>query len=99
MARWLALALVLFAAARPARAQLYGCTDLDRVNRRLAGRVVDYTDNHGADRRTRLRRSWGCRATSTSISPPATTPGPPTRWSSTYMAYVDEYIFVGSGCS
>jgi S-formylglutathione hydrolase FrmB len=25
--------------------------DLDRVNRRLHGRVVDYTNNHGADRR------------------------------------------------
>jgi S-formylglutathione hydrolase FrmB len=35
----------------PARGQLWNCTDLNRVNCRLAGQVVDYTHNHGVDRR------------------------------------------------
>ena len=49
--RPLAAVLVLLACALPARAQVGGCADLDRLNRRLAGRVVDFTHNHGEDRR------------------------------------------------
>ena len=48
----LAVLAVLAAATVPAaRGQVRGCADLDRLNRRLAGQVVDYTHNHGADRR------------------------------------------------
>ncbi len=43
--------LVLLAAASSARGQYLGLVNLDHVNRKLAGRVVDYTHNHGADRR------------------------------------------------
>ena len=42
---------VVLAIAMPARAQYLGCVDLERVNRRLAGHVDDYTENHGRDRR------------------------------------------------
>jgi S-formylglutathione hydrolase FrmB len=51
-AGWLATALVLGLAVAPLQAGgwcLKG--DLDRTNRRLHGVVVDYTRNHGADRR------------------------------------------------
>lgn len=42
---------ILLLTALPAHAQHPGRRDLDRLNRRLAGQVVDYTDNHGEDRR------------------------------------------------
>jgi S-formylglutathione hydrolase FrmB len=37
--------------ALPARAQFENWINLERVNGRLAGHVVDYTSNHGSDRR------------------------------------------------
>jgi S-formylglutathione hydrolase FrmB len=37
--------------ALPARGQMWSWVDLDHVNRRLAGQVVDHTHNHGSDRR------------------------------------------------
>jgi hypothetical protein len=46
----IAVVLVL-AVGTPARAQYLACVNLDRVNSRLVGRVVDFTHNHGADRR------------------------------------------------
>ncbi len=48
----LVAALVLLAsAAGPAEAQLFELVNLEHLNRQLCGRVVDYTHNHGADRR------------------------------------------------
>lgn len=48
----LGLALVVLAMLNlPARGQLLDHYRLERVNRRIAGRVVDFTHNHGADRR------------------------------------------------
>lgn len=41
--------LALFAPA--AEAQVFNLLNLDGLNRKLCGRVVDYTQNHGADRR------------------------------------------------
>ncbi len=38
-------------APTPVRAQLFELVNLERLNRKLCGRVVDYTQNHGADRR------------------------------------------------
>jgi S-formylglutathione hydrolase FrmB len=35
----------------PVQAQLRSQVNLDRLNRRLSGRVIDYTHNHGVDRR------------------------------------------------
>jgi poly(3-hydroxybutyrate) depolymerase len=50
--RSLVAALLLFAwAAVPAGAQVFELVNLDHLNRKLCGRVVDYTQNHGADRR------------------------------------------------
>ena len=50
--RRLVLALVLLtAAAAPAKAQVFELVNLEHLNRKLCGRVVDYTQNHGADRR------------------------------------------------
>ncbi len=49
--RFLAAAVLCLILSAPARAQFRGCVSLDRVNGRLAGHVVDYTHNHGADRR------------------------------------------------
>ncbi len=50
--RRLATALVLLVlVATPAQAQLFEFVSLDHLNRKLCGRVVDLTQNHGADRR------------------------------------------------
>jgi S-formylglutathione hydrolase FrmB len=51
-AGWLGVVLVLGLAGAHARAGGW-CTrgELDRVNRHIHGQVVDYTHNHGADRR------------------------------------------------
>jgi hypothetical protein len=47
----LASLLVLLASASSAHAQIGNCASLERLNRRLGGQVLDYTHNHGADRR------------------------------------------------
>jgi poly(3-hydroxybutyrate) depolymerase len=50
--RRLFAALVLLASVTvPAQAQVFDNVNLNRLNRELCGRVVDYTHNHGADRR------------------------------------------------
>lgn len=50
--RRLVAALVLLAlAATPCRAQLYSFVNIDHLNSKLCGRVVDYSNNHGPDRR------------------------------------------------
>jgi S-formylglutathione hydrolase FrmB len=51
MPRLLALVVLIAWAGLPAEAQVFHRVNLDRLNRRLCGRVVDYTRNHGADRR------------------------------------------------
>jgi S-formylglutathione hydrolase FrmB len=42
---------IVLTIVRPVRAQLLNNVSLERVNHRLAGHVVDYTNNHGCDRR------------------------------------------------
>src|SRR5580693_952223 len=50
--RRLLAALLLFALANvPANAQVFDLVNLDHLNKKLQGKVVDYTQNHGADRR------------------------------------------------
>ena len=50
--RGAATALLLIAtAAVPARSQVFDWVKLDHLNSKLCGRVVDFTGNHGADRR------------------------------------------------
>jgi S-formylglutathione hydrolase FrmB len=47
-----AFVLLLFVpAASPARAQLFSLVNLDHLNSKLRGRLVDHTRNHGTDRR------------------------------------------------
>jgi hypothetical protein len=43
--------IALLALTVPAQAQFRNRGNLDRLNRRLCGRLVDYTHNHGQDRR------------------------------------------------
>jgi hypothetical protein len=51
MFRLIAVVVLLGSATLPAEAQLFNHVNLDRLNRRLNGQVVDYTANHGQDRR------------------------------------------------
>jgi len=48
---WLVTVLVLLLAASRSSAGFGWLDNLERANRQLAGQVVDYTHNHGADRR------------------------------------------------
>jgi pimeloyl-ACP methyl ester carboxylesterase len=50
--RHLVVGIVCLASCAPvAKAQLFEFVNLDHLNSKLCGRVVDYTHNHGADRR------------------------------------------------
>ena len=51
MRRVVAALLLIASATAPAKSQVCNLANLDRVNRKLHGRVVDFTHNHGADRR------------------------------------------------
>jgi len=89
--------LLVLAGVVPARAQLRECTSLDKVNRQLAGRLVDYTHNHGEDRRifsTILGRPRDLYV----YLPPGYDPHvayPLVLY--LHMGYVDEHEFAGSG--
>ena len=47
--RFLLLMLALAAIPRPVQAQFRNRANLERLNRRLDGRLLDYTHNHGRD--------------------------------------------------
>jgi hypothetical protein len=49
--RVLAVIMALVACASSAQAQIGNCVSLEHVNRKLQGKVLDYTHNHGSDRR------------------------------------------------
>jgi S-formylglutathione hydrolase FrmB len=51
MRRVVAALLLLTSTAAPVRGQVFDWVNLDRVNSKLGGRVIDFTQNHGADRR------------------------------------------------
>ena len=51
MRRVVAALLLCVVASGPAKAQVFNWVNLDRLNSKLHGRVVDYTHNHGTDRR------------------------------------------------
>ena len=51
MRRVVAALFLIASATAPAKAQVCSLANLDRLNRKLHGRVVDFTQNHGADRR------------------------------------------------
>ena len=88
--------LVVLALGLPARAQYLGCVNLERVDRRLAGQVVDYTNNHGCDRRI-FSPILGMPRDLYVYLPPGYDPRnayPLVLY--LHMAYVDEHYFVGS---
>jgi S-formylglutathione hydrolase FrmB len=89
-------ALAALVVARSVQAQLLNRVNLDRVNCRLAGHVIDYTNNHGCDRRIESS-ILGMRRDLYVYLPPGYDPG------SAYplilffhMANVDEHYFIGS---
>jgi enterochelin esterase-like enzyme len=51
MRRVVAALLFIASAGTSAQAQVFDWVKLDRLNSKLCGRVVDFTQNHGADRR------------------------------------------------
>jgi hypothetical protein len=51
MIRLVAALVIILWSALPARAQVFDLVNLERLNRKLCGRVIDYTWNHGQDRR------------------------------------------------
>jgi enterochelin esterase-like enzyme len=88
---------VVLAIALPARGQYLGCVNLERVNRRLAGHVDDYTENHGKDRRI-FSMILGMPRDLYVYRPPGYDPHrlyPLVVFF--HMSYVDEHYFVGSG--
>jgi S-formylglutathione hydrolase FrmB len=88
--------LMLLMVALPAWAQFENCINLERVNGRLAGHVVDYTSNHGSDRRI-LSPILGMPRDLYVYLPPGYDPGrayPLVLFF--HMADVDEHFFIGS---
>ena len=51
MLRLVAAVLLLALAGSSGEAQVFNKVNLDRLNRKLCGKIVDYTSNHGQDRR------------------------------------------------
>jgi S-formylglutathione hydrolase FrmB len=51
MRRLVAALLLVASTATPARAQLFDWVKIDHVNSKLCGQVIDFTQNHGIDRR------------------------------------------------
>src|SRR5205823_9077148 len=90
------LAVLAAALAPAARGQVRACADLDRLNRRLAGHLVDYTHNHGADRRI-FSPILGMPRDLYVYLPPGYDPHrayPLVMFF--HMSHVDEHYFVGS---
>lgn len=94
--RLAAAVLVLLAVAPPARGQFLDHASLDRLNRRLAGHVDDYTHNHGSDRRI-VSPILGRPRDLYVYLPPGYTP---TRAYPVVLylhtAAVDEHVFIGT---
>ena len=51
MRRLIVVVAVILASQAPARAQLFNLVNLDRLNKKLSGEVIDKTQNHGSDNR------------------------------------------------
>ena len=75
MGRVAAALLLLALTAAPAR-QVFNWVNIDHLNQKLCGQVIDFTHNHGADRRIcspilggRAISTCTCRRTTTRRSP------------------------------
>jgi S-formylglutathione hydrolase FrmB len=91
----LALLLLAGLAPRGASGQLFDHKNLDHLNRKLAGRVVDYTHNHGSDRRIQSA-VLGLPRDLYVYLPPGYTPAksyPLVLYM--HMGYLDEHAFIG----
>jgi hypothetical protein len=88
--------LVAGALPLPARGQVLECASPERANRKLAGHIIDYTHNHGADRRL-YSPILGRPRDMYVYLPPGYTPA---RAYSLilyfHLAYVDEHVFPGT---
>ena len=87
---------VVLTVVLPARAQILNHVNLERVNHRLAGHVIDYTNNHGCDRRI-YSPILGMPRDLYVYLPPGYDPA--CAYSLVlffHMADVDEHFFVGS---
>jgi poly(3-hydroxybutyrate) depolymerase len=90
------VALALLTSASSAHAQIGNCASLEKLNCRLQGQVVDYTHNHGADRRI-PSLVLGMPRDLYVYLPPGYTPArayPLVFYF--HMAYLDEHWFVAS---
>jgi S-formylglutathione hydrolase FrmB len=91
-----AVALIVLAGALPAHGQFRNFVNLKILNHRLAGTVVDYTHNHGADHRI-FSPILGLKRDMYVYLPPGYCPErayPLVVY--LHMAYVDEHSLVGS---
>ncbi len=97
MLRHLAVVLVVLAIPTAARGQLRNRINLDRLNRRLAGRVDDYTHNHGVDRRLVSPVLGMPRDLYVYVPPGYSTARAYPLVVYLHMGNVDEHTFFGSG--
>jgi S-formylglutathione hydrolase FrmB len=87
--------LMLLASPVVARAQLWGCANSGRVDRRLAGTIVDFTKNHGG-RGPIFSPILGMPRDLYVYLPPGYTPSRSYPLILYYhLAYVDEHAFIG----
>lgn len=87
---------VLLGFVAPATGQVHNLASIDHANHRLAGRIVDYTHNHGADRRI-VSTALGMPRDLYVYLPPGYCPSrayPLVIY--LHMAFIDEHTFVGS---
>jgi hypothetical protein len=88
--------MILLIGAVPAHAQFRDFVNIDWINHRLSGRVDDYTQNHGEDRRL-FSPILGRPRDLYVYTPPGYDPRhayPVILW--LHMGYVDEHAFLGS---
>lgn len=89
-------AFLVLGGSAPARAQVMNLASIQRLNQKLGGCVVDYTHNHGQDRRI-VSPILGMPRDLYVYLPPGYSRGcayPLILY--LHLAYVDEHVFVGS---
>jgi hypothetical protein len=92
----IAAVAIILVSALSCGAQFLDCASLERANQRLCGRIIDYTANHGADRRlySPILGQWRDLYV---YVPPGYTPArayPLVLYF--HLAFVDEHVFAGT---
>ncbi|WP_406697348.1 alpha/beta hydrolase-fold protein [Singulisphaera sp. Ch08] len=93
---WFGALMMVMGLAQPAKAQVMSLASLKVINHRLAGRVVDYTHNHGQDRRI-FSPILGMPRDLYLYLPPGYSPSkayPMILY--LHLANIDEHLFVGT---